>query len=392
MPRQPIILVALPRGVLGVRVGGISPTIRLIRQLRRVTGISDVLVVANASEMGRWQPLVERERLRIVSVDEYSKQTGLAERPTVCTRGDVVLSGDGLDSVSWLDPTRALSLVTTADGVPLSIATSPQGDVRINEWIIATAEGRASELEFAETLPLPPQRVAAIVNTNNADAVDAEIAASLGRPQDPNFPRLTKRRFSKKISVPIARLDISPNWVTTAAIAVGLGAAALINHGGYAMTLAGSLLLVFSRLLDDCDGEVARLTQRQSRFGEIYDISADITVYTAIFLAITASLHRSDPAGGYVTSFVVLVIGAALTTTLILGFVTDSELAQQSTLARRLETTSSGDFAYIFLLVAIVGDTGWFLHLSAIGSHIFWMILLVVILHHRQQTSEEANR
>lgn len=47
-----------------------------------------------------------------------------------------------------------------------------------------------------------------------------------------------------------------------------------------------------------------------------------------------------------------------------------------------METSASGDFAYIVMLFAIVGGTRWFLWLAAVGAQFFWMILAAVIYSH----------
>jgi phosphatidylglycerophosphate synthase len=314
----------------------------------------------------------------------------LARHRVVFAAGDLVLTGDGCDGAGWTESTDG-SCAALVDGTVLDLGRAPAASEALWSWLRRVTRGDGErQPPFAQTFVLPPQRVAGTVDAASEGEFDRAIAATLGRPQDPNFPRLTGRRFSKPISRPLARMDVSPNWVTTAAIAVGWFAAWLIYSGSYPASVAGALCLVLSRILDDCDGEVARLTQRQSRFGEIYDIAADIAVYTAVFLALTARLHAQAPDGRVLGAFAVLALGAAATTILILRYVTGTDLPERSSLARRLETTASGDFAYVYLGVALAGIEEWFLYASAVGSHAFWVALSSIALRDRASRRNAA--
>lgn len=380
---ETLIVVVLPPASAALRVGGIHPAVRIARQLRRWTGVGRVLFVGGDSVAADDRRLAAQLGAELWAAAEFIACTGDGvPRTVVFAAGDLVLSGDGCEEIAWLPPAPANACAALADGTALEMGVAVELALLV-DWLSAVAAGGVRRPPFAATITLPPQRVFGYVDGASAAAMDAAIAAALGRPQDPNFPRLTGRRFSKPISRPLARWDVSPNWVTTAAIAVGWLAAALIYSGTYAASIAGALFLVFSRILDDCDGEVARLTQRQSSFGEKYDIGADIAVYLAVFLALTLRLHTQYPDGQILFVFGALVVGAIATTILILGFVTGTDLPERSALARRLETTASGDFAYVFFPVAVLGVEAEFLYASAIGAHGFWLALLSVVLRDR---------
>jgi phosphatidylglycerophosphate synthase/uncharacterized membrane protein YbhN (UPF0104 family) len=238
-------------------------------------------------------------------------------------------------------------------------------------------------------IQLPEQTILGrAVNTGAAAQLSRAVVAALGRAEDPNFTRLFGRTLSKWLSRRLAARGVTPNMVTLMGIAVGLGAAALIAQVGYLYTLAGAILLVFSRILDDCDGEVARLTLRQSVFGARLDVAGDIIVHAAAFLAVATSLHRSDPSGGYLWTVPLLLFGGAMTTVLVLGFVTGTSLPRESRLLRFMERSASGDFAYIFLVFAVIGRPQWFLWAAAIGAQFYWAVLgIAVLAFSRKQTA-----
>lgn len=73
--------------------------------------------------------------------------------------------------------------------------------------------------------------------------------------------------------------QLSPSAFTLAGLFIGLGAAFAAASGSYSLSVA---LWVLNRLLDGLDGEVARISGRESDFGGYLDILADYIVYAAV--------------------------------------------------------------------------------------------------------------
>lgn len=92
------------------------------------------------------------------------------------------------------------------------------------------------------------------------------------------------------ILAPLAKRysGIHPLQLTSAAFAVGLLAAATAAVGNY---WAALLLWLLNRLLDGLDGEVARLTGKQSDWGGYLDIVCDFVVYALVPFALAWSLN-----------------------------------------------------------------------------------------------------
>lgn len=87
------------------------------------------------------------------------------------------------------------------------------------------------------------------------------------------------RWLNKRISLPISRilsrLRVHPHIITACNMVVGLAAG--IGTGGmtYWGLLAGAALFQCASILDGCDGEVAKLTFRTSKFGQYIDTISD---------------------------------------------------------------------------------------------------------------------
>ncbi|MFN3871240.1 MAG: CDP-alcohol phosphatidyltransferase family protein [Aquificaceae bacterium] len=96
---------------------------------------------------------------------------------------------------------------------------------------------------------------------------------------------LTKKREAlKKVYTPVGvalyKLHFPPNLITFIAIALGMASAYAFYHG---KLLTGASLLLLSGLFDLADGMVARLSDRASKFGAVFDWLADKWVDGFVF-------------------------------------------------------------------------------------------------------------
>ncbi|HZT84986.1 MAG TPA: CDP-alcohol phosphatidyltransferase family protein [Gaiellaceae bacterium] len=81
----------------------------------------------------------------------------------------------------------------------------------------------------------------------------------------------------------LARLRVPPPLVVAAAGAAGIAAAVQLGRGSL---LAAALLIQVKTLLDNADGQLARLTGRTSAFGRYLDSEVDLLVNAALFAAL----------------------------------------------------------------------------------------------------------
>jgi phosphatidylglycerophosphate synthase len=80
-----------------------------------------------------------------------------------------------------------------------------------------------------------------------------------------------------------ARLRVPPPLVVGAAGTAGIAAAVELGRGSL---LAAALLVQLKTLLDNADGQLARLTDRTSAFGRYLDSEVDLLVNVALFAAL----------------------------------------------------------------------------------------------------------
>lgn len=83
---------------------------------------------------------------------------------------------------------------------------------------------------------------------------------------------------------------VHPNVVTILSIVLGVAAGVMFYFPDLTHTLIGILLLVWANLYDSCDGQLARMTGKKTRWGRILDGFAGDVWFFAIYAAISLRL------------------------------------------------------------------------------------------------------
>ncbi len=95
-----------------------------------------------------------------------------------------------------------------------------------------------------------------------------------------------------------ARLQMTPAGVSLLAGLFGVVAGHLYYYRNLSINVAGMVLHVCANTLDNADGQLARLTHRESRQGRIVDSIADHLVFVSVYLHLTLRylVEGSSPA------------------------------------------------------------------------------------------------
>ena len=101
------------------------------------------------------------------------------------------------------------------------------------------------------------------------------------------------KNLNSRISIPISKIlvkmNFHPNLITFVVGCIGISCGLF-----YASNLAfiGALVLQVSTILDRCDGEVARIRLKESKFGQWFDTSLDQLSYFSMFLGISMCINN----------------------------------------------------------------------------------------------------
>jgi phosphatidylglycerophosphate synthase len=102
-----------------------------------------------------------------------------------------------------------------------------------------------------------------------------------GKPHDGWLSRHLHRRISRVFSYAFLRAGLSAHVATLFTLAIGLAGAAFMAQTSHVTMIAGGLMFWFASIADGIDGEMARLTLSESRFGEQLDAGVDQLTHLA---------------------------------------------------------------------------------------------------------------
>jgi len=206
----------------------------------------------------------------------------------------------------------------------------------------------------------------------------------LGNARDGYIDRLLYRPLAHPITRALLSTPVSPNAVTLASAAIGVGGGLLIGSAAPAGVLVGVACLVASGILDCCDGELARLRHAESRLGHVLDVAGDTLVALALLAGIVRRLVRAGAVPGWpvLAALGLGVVGA-------FGAITWSEVTEprRRRVARWENRVLDGVLGplttrdwYVFpVAFALAGRLGWLVPAAAVGAHVFWMVTLVLL-------------
>ncbi len=100
------------------------------------------------------------------------------------------------------------------------------------------------------------------------------------------------RKISAGLTARLSKTRMHPNHVTMMALVFGMIAGVCFAGGSRLWMLFGALALHVSFILDNCDGELARLKSLQTEFGKRLDVTADLMVDFALWLGLGLGAYR----------------------------------------------------------------------------------------------------
>jgi len=225
-----------------------------------------------------------------------------------------------------------------------------------------------------------------IVEGKLMNALAAQTAAD-----DGFLARHLSRRVSRFMSWRIVRTPVTPNQITLGGAGIGMIGALLLALGGYWPQLFGSLLFLFCIIVDGVDGEIARLKMRESPFGHHLDIIADNIVHIAIFAGLALGLYRGSGDPVYLHLLWLLLGGFALCGIAVYQCIlkrSPGELEQSGLTLKIMALMSNRDFAYILVILALVGRVHWFLIGAAGGTYLFAATLWLISFYEKRAIAD----
>ncbi len=169
---------------------------------------------------------------------------------------------------------------------------------------------------------------------------------------------------------------ISPNQVSVAATLIGLLSAACFAEGSAKVAIWGAGLLQLSAIVDCVDGDLARVLFKESPLGKWLDIVGDQVVHIGVFVCIGIGLYRAGSIAPVLPLAASAAIGVVISFLIVMRGLLQPESQRNSRLQKLIDATTNRDFSVLLLILAFVGRLEWFLWLTALGVHVFWVLAL----------------
>ncbi len=135
----------------------------------------------------------------------------------------------------------------------------------------------------------------------------------LGRDADGFVAYYLNRPLSLMMSRRLVNTKLTPNQVTSIALAMGVMAGVVVSFGGWGWLILGGILLQLSSILDGVDGELARLRLAMTKSGEWFDtVCDDIINLGFMFGLASACAVRLGSVWPTYMGWFTLVVGSAL--------------------------------------------------------------------------------
>ncbi len=123
---------------------------------------------------------------------------------------------------------------------------------------------------------------------DKTDRKNAEllICNKLKKDTDGPVSQILNRPISLRISKLLLKTGITPNQISVLSTVIGLVGASFFFSGEYFYLILGGILIHIHSIVDGCDGEVARLKLRQTKYGGWLDAVLDRYVDAAIIFGL----------------------------------------------------------------------------------------------------------
>lgn len=352
----------------GYQLLGLSLLRRTIRAARR-SGFGNIVVLTGADDVDRLRRLIIDEPVvTIVSAVPTQKGTVTARVPA-----DIVGERSWLEQLAR-EPTTSGTRRT--DGTDIFLF-----DADATPEQIAADNAPAGERIVFET---PPMRMA---DERARKSAEQRLLKGLIKGSDGFMSRYFARPISIGLSRRLAPHGVTPNQMTIVSALVGLAAAPFFLSAGPAIQVIGGLLFVAHSVLDGCDGELARLTFRESRLGGLLDFFSDNLVHVAIFTCMAVGWSLAEDASWPLILGASAVLGTAGSAGAVYWLTLRNKSAAgpvytsvsdgpSGRLTKVLDALSRRDFIYLVLIFSAFGKAGWFLALTAVGAPVFLLLVL----------------
>ena len=180
---------------------------------------------------------------------------------------------------------------------------------------------------------------------------------------------------------PIARFPLlHPNHFTGARLITGIYGSLLFATGSNNLTAA--LFFVLSNFLDHFDGELARMTNRSSKFGHYFDLISDFIVTSGAFFCIGFGFYTKNENPLFILMGV--FSGLSIMATFHMRHLIESKEGKKGTIQPSAFGFEAEDVLYFLPAIVFFDSLELFLLLASIGAPIAMLLVLTQLKKNKE--------
>lgn len=357
----------LRRSVLAASRAGFG---RILVLTPDTTAVKGLLNGTPATVMTLGEPITSLPPGRIVLLAENVLSDAKWLRKVLKMRinpGQLLGDGEAVAVIDTVDPQAIASVVSSGLRAPDLFDTLRQSVKRVYQ-------------------PLGQDGILTLASPHDVRKAEKWLLRGLIKETEGFMSRHIERRVSLAITRRLVSTRITPSAMTAVSLGVGLLSAPFFLSSTPVVQLTGALLLLVHSILDGCDGELARLTFQESRWGGLIDFWGDNVVHVAVFLSMGVGWSLATGATWPLWLGVAAAAGAVCSA----GFVywhtmrakrgegplfTSVVRSRTSGMSRLLDALANRDFIYVIVLLSVFGKAAWFLAPAAVGAPVFFLLV-----------------
>jgi 1L-myo-inositol 1-phosphate cytidylyltransferase / CDP-L-myo-inositol myo-inositolphosphotransferase len=356
----PAVLVCEP-GTANLRVAGLTLTDRFILAAHRA-GFAPIFGVLPS---GMQEPATERAQHWGIIVQWVRQVPEISSRMLLATTSALVT----VDSLRILKREGGRLTGDHGDPIPAGLITGPVPTNVSLDRALDLLPSVSSEGVGWRVIDRPTARAA-------GRALWDSVSSSTDGLVDRTFNRPCGRVLSKLL----VWTPVSPNTVSIISILIGVVAAWLFADGDYAKAIGAAILFQISAIVDCVDGDIARVAFKESALGKWLDLAGDQVVHVSVFGGIALGLMQSTPGVPARWLGLSAIAGALLSFAVVVRGLRQPPSEQKNRMQKLIDGATNRDFSVLVLVLAVAGKLELFLWLTALGSHVFWLALLILQL------------
>ncbi len=266
---------------------------------------------------------------------------------------------------------------------------------------------RLQETAVVRKEQLPEEALIRVEKESELPGAERRIFQRLIKPTESFLSQKFERKVSLAITRRLLHTRVTPNQISIASILLGVFSTLLFLGESRMLHVLGGGLLLFSSIVDGCDGELARLRFQESRWGSWLDFLGDNVVHVSVFLCLGFGLYLRGEGALYALLGCLAALGNLGAASAVffrvflksgdgvITFATPVRVEEmdhaQGWLRRRIEFTdklSNRDFFYLILVCAAIGQLWIFMWVASIGVLFYFFNLMY--LYYRMRSIPDS--